>query len=483
MALQEYLRIVRRYWRSALTTLLLCVVAAAALTLLQKPTYTASSALYLAVESGDTAGELSQGATYAERQVKSFVSVATTAAVLQPVVEDLSLDLTPVELAKKLTVTSPTATSLIDVSATDGDPGQTARIADAVAGSLARAVDELSPQGGSGTGLVAASVIDPAVAPTSPTSPRPVVNLALGVVLGLLLGLGQAVLRSVLDTRVITAHDVEALTDSPLLGSIGHADDDSEGLTGTEGRQWANAEAYRRLRTNVGFVGLGGERRPSMVVTSSMAGEGKTQTVVNLARVLAQAGESVLLVDADLRRPQVATRMGLDSEFGLTDILTGREKLEDMLIDVVPGSLSVLPSGTVPPNPSELLGSEAMAHLLATVERQYDHVLFDAPPLLPVTDAVVLGGQTAGAIMVARSGKVKRPEFEAGTRLLGAGSVTLLGVVLNDVPTHGGGYYTGYYDTEYTSKAVGLPKAGEGSAVQKRKRAKADAEPVLDRRA
>lgn len=475
MELQQYLRIVRLYWRSAIATLLLCVVVAAAVTLAQKPVYTASSVLFLAVESGDSAGELSQGATYAERQVKSFVSVATTTVVLQPVIDELGLGVTSVELAKQLTVTSPTATSLINVSATDGDPAQAARIADAVAVSVTRAVDELSPSGGSGAGLVAATVIDPAVAPTTPTAPRPTVNLALGVVLGLLLGVGQAVLRSVLDTRVKTAEDLEGLTASPLLGSIGHIEDSSARASEHEGSQWANAEAYRRLRTNVGFVGLGGERRPSMVMTSSMAGEGKTQTVVNLARVLAQAGESVLLIDADLRRPQVAERMRLDNEFGLTDVLTGRGKLDEMVIDVIPGSLAVLPSGTVPPNPSELLGSEAMAHLLATVERQYDHVLFDAPPLLPVTDAVVLAGQTAGAIMVARSGKVKRPDFEQATRLLNAGSVTLLGVVLNDVPAEGKGNYTGYY-TSITPPS----DAAKNASGQKDKLTKARTDPVLE---
>lgn len=485
MELQQYLRIVRRYWRSAIATLLLCVAVAAAVTLVQKPIYTASSALFLAVESGDSAGELSQGATYAERQVKSFVTVATSSVVLQPVIDQLSLDLTPAQLANKLTVTSPTATSIIDVSATDGGPAQAALVANTVAESLKVAVDELSPAGVNGAKLVTATAIDPALAPTSPTAPRPAVNLALGLVLGMLLGVGQAVLRSVLDTRVLTPSDVEALTDSPLLGVIGHVDDTSARASEASGKQWANAEAYRRLRTNVGFVGLGGERRPSMVVTSAMAGEGKTQTVVSLARVLSQAGESVLLIDADLRRPQVAPRMRLDSEFGLTDVLTGREALEDMIIDVIPGSLSVLPAGTVPPNPSELLGSDAMAHLLATVERRYDHVLFDAPPLLPVTDAVVLAGQTAGAIVVARSGKVKRPEFESAAALLDSGSVSLLGVVLNDVPADGGARYTGYghgYYASYASAtATATPKTKRGrSRAEEKLKAHATAEPVLE---
>lgn len=457
MELQDYLRIVRHYWRSFLSTALLCISLAAGFTLLQSPTYTASSSIFLSVEGGGTAGELSQGASYAERQVKSYVNVATTAMVLQPVIDDLGLELTPAQLAKRMTVSSPTATSVIDIAVNDGDPELATRIANAVAASLQQAVVELTPEGPDGTGMVAASVIDPAVVPSTPTSPRPANNLALGALLGMLLGFGQALLRSLLDTRLRSAEDIAELTDAPVLASIGHVDTTAGRVVDPDGHHWAHGEAYRRLRTNVGFVGLGGERRPSMVVTSAVASEGKTETVVNLARVLARAGDSVLLIDADLRRHSVAARMGLDSQLGLSDVLTGRGSLKDLTIEL-DSHLSVLPAGTVPPNPSELLGSEAMAHLLATVERQYDYILFDTPPLLPVTDAVVLAAQTGGAIVVARSGVVRRPQLETALDLLEAGSVTLLGFVLNDVPasrTGGYGGYGGYYHSHEAAKTSG----------------------------
>lgn len=456
MELQQYLRILQDYWRSTLATLFLCVALAAGFTLLVTPTYTASSSVFLTVESGSSAGELSQGATYAERQVRSYVSVATTAKVLQPVIDDLQLDMMPSELAERVSVESPSATQIINVSVTDETPRMAALLADAVSQSLINTVDELSPPGPGGVRLVSATIIDQALVPNSPSSPRPIVNLGLGAFAGLVLGIGQAVLRNLLDTRVRSAADIEALTDAPVLASIGHVDTNPERATEATGAQWASGEAYRRLRTNVGFVGLGGERRSSMVMTSSVAGEGKTETIVNLARVLAAAGESVLLVDADLRRPQVAERMRLDSELGLSDVLTGRGSLPDLTIEVISGFLAVLPAGTVPPNPSELLGSEAMAHFIATVERQYDYILFDAPPLLPVTDAVVLGAQVGGAILVSRAEQVGRPQVEAALEVLETGDVTLLGVVLNDVPSFKDGRYGGYY-SQYAS-TVALAK-------------------------
>ena len=462
MELQEYLRVFKDYWRSALATLFLCIALAAGFTLMQTPIYTANSAVFLTVESGGTAGELSQGATYAERQVKSYVAVASTALVLDPVIDELNLDLTPTQLAKKLTISSPTSTSVIKISAQDSSPQQAAALGNSVARSLQDAVQELSPPGPDGVRMVSATVIDQAVVPTSPSDPNPVTNIALGVLLGLMLGFGQALLRNILDTRIRTNDDVERVTDAPVLASIGRLETTADRAANDNGTQWANAEAYRRLRTNVGFVGLGGERRSSIVVTSSVAEEGKTQTITNLARVLAQAGESVLLVDSDLRRPQIAARMGLDSELGLSDVLTGRGSLQDLTIQVAP-KLSVLTSGTVPPNPSELLGSQAMANLISEAESQYDYVLFDTPPLLPVTDAVVLGAQTGGTIVVSRSGVVRRPQLESALELMNAGEVTLLGIVLNDVPASSGsgyGSYGGYY-TSHVQKSKSEEKASK----------------------
>jgi len=445
MEFQQYLRILRRYWRSTLAVVLACVAVAALVTLLQKPTYSSTSSVFISVDSGGTAGELSQGATYAERQVKSYVEVVTSALVLEPVIRELGLDTTPSALRKSLMVSTPTATSVIQIEAQDQDPVLASQLANAVAESQQAAVAELAPPSAEGSGLVSATVVDQAPVPTGPTAPRPTVNLALGVVLGLMLGLAQAVIRSMADTHVRTVADIESLTEAPVLATIGHLTTTAGRASDSSGQQRSNGEAYRRLRTNVGFLGLGGERRPSFVMTSAIPDEGKTETVVSLARVLAQAGESVLLVDADLRRPSVAARMRLDAELGLSDVLAGRAVLADLVIPVGPGRLDVLPAGSVPPNPSEMLGSDAMAQAIASMERDYNYVLFDAPPLLPVTDAVVLSAQTGGAILVTRSGVVKRAHVEEAIGILESSRASLLGVVLNDVTETSPDVYQGYY--------------------------------------
>ena len=449
MEFHQYLQVVRQYWRSILAVLVLTVAAAAALTFAQTPVYSSSSAIFLTVDSGGSAGELSQGAVYAERTVASYVSVATTAIVLEPVIEELGLDLAPSDLAKELTVSSPPDTSILTIEARSEDPRQAALISNSVAASLLDAVDDLAPSGPAGTRLVSATVIDRAQPPEQPASPRPASNLVLGAILGAFLGVGQALLRSSLDTRVRSEDDVHKVTDVPILASVGRNTATRSKATGAATERWASAEAYRRLRTSVGFLGLGGERRPSMVITSSLAGEGKTETAVNLARVLAQAGESVLLIDADLRRPQVAQRMRLDAEFGLVDVLTGKGDLDDFKIEVSTGHLSVLPAGAVPPNPSELLGSAAMTQLITTAERGFDYVLFDTPPLLPVADALVLASRTGGAIVVTRSGQARRSELGSALSALASSDVPALGIVLNDAPATATTAVSGYYTSDF----------------------------------
>jgi capsular exopolysaccharide synthesis family protein len=209
------------------------------------------------------------------------------------------------------------------------------------------------------------------------------------------------------------------------------------------------AEAFRTMRTNLQFDDVDHELG-SVVITSSIAGEGKSTTCCNLAISLAQAGTRVILVEADLRRPKVADYMGLEGAIGLTNVLVGNLHIDDALQAWGNGNLHVLASGQLPPNPSELLGSQQMEHLLRELEGRADIVLIDAPPILPVTDAAVLSVMTSGVVMVVSAEKTRRDQVKrAASGITGVGGV-ILGTVFNKVPkrgaeSYGYGYGYGYY--------------------------------------
>ena len=461
MELPDYVNLVRRYWRSIVATALVVLGLATAASFVQQRMWTSTASLYIAVESGGNAGELSQGATYAERQVKSFVEVATSPYVLQPVIEELGLNITPAALAKNLTVVAPLNTSVIAISVQAETPEQAAERANAAAASLARAVDQLSPQGSRDERLVQATVIQPASPAERPTSPRILQYVLIGLLLGVLLGLAQALARDKLNTRVRSAEDIAQITNTPLIGAISRYQQTphTSGYSPTD-------EAFRTLRTNLSFLGLAGERRPSIVLTSSIASEGKTETAIRLAKTLAQAGEKVLLVDADLRRPQVAARMGLEGAAGLSHALSGQATAWELLQPGEVNGLDVLAAGAVPPNPAELLASDAMQAFLRLAEDRYDYVILDSPPLLPVTDAAVLASAAGGAIVVARSRVVSQQELATGLYSLSSAGATVIGIVLNDslpedgVASHSSSYY--YHQHSPTTEEA-IPEIPEAS--------------------
>ncbi len=431
MELTDYLRLLRKYWVSVLVIFVIGLASGTAVSMLATPVYTASAGVFLTVNSGDTAGELNQGSTYAENQVRSYAQVVTAPVVLQPVIDELGLGVTVATLAQQVTATVPLNTAIVNIDVTGTDPAVTADTANAVAEQLTRVVDELSPQTQSGSRSVKASIITPASVPIEWTSPRVVLNLALGALLGLLLGLGQAVLRFRLDTRVVGESDVAEVTDRSIVGSIAFDVDAAEHpLIFQATSQSIRGEAYRRLRTNLQFLQLSG-RKNSIVVTSSIAAEGKSTTSINLATTLADAGQSVLLIDADLRRPSVADYLNLDGSAGLTDVIIGRASLADVVQPLGRGNLHVLTAGRIPPNPSELLGSEPMEKLLAEATLNYDMVILDSPPLLPVTDSALLSRFCGGVLLVVGSGSVTRPELATAIGSLEAVDASILGLVLN----------------------------------------------------
>ncbi|AUZ35726.1 chromosome partitioning protein [Arthrobacter sp. PGP41] len=450
MELKDYLRIFRRNWILVTASLLLGLLGAGAATLLVKPNYVAETTLFAALQNTGSVTELQQGNVFTQARVQSYVKTVTTPTVLQPVIDNLGLDITPRALGSRITATSDMNTVLINISVADESPVMAAAIAQAVGNSLVEAVEELERPSSGSPSPVRLSIVAPAVAPTSPSSPNVRLNLALGVLLGLGAGLVFAILRSVLDTRLRGEVDFRRISDAPILGGINFDTDAAKKplLTQT-GAQSPRAESFRQLRTNLQFAHVSHESK-AVLVTSSLPGEGKSTTAINLAIALAESGQTVALVDADLRRPMVAEYLGLPRGAGLTTALIGKAELNDLLMPWGENALYILAAGQAPPNPSELLGSDKMRELISSLEATFDAVIIDAPPLLPVTDAAVLAQQVGGVVLVVGVQKVRTTDVEKSLGALRMVKADLLGAILNKLPAKGPDAYT-YSQYSYES--------------------------------
>ncbi|MFJ5698445.1 polysaccharide biosynthesis tyrosine autokinase [Arthrobacter sp. NPDC093139] len=456
MDIRDYLRIARRNWILIVSMMLAGLLAGGTASFLIKPTYTAQTDLFVAIQSSGTVTELQQGNTFSQARVESYVKTVNTSIVLAPAIQALGLSETAEQLSQRIDASTDPNTVLITITATDASPVQAAAIARAVGDSLIKVVDELERPKTGGESPVRLSIIAPAVAPSEPSAPNPRVNLALGAFVGLAVGIGLALLRTRFDTVIRGESDLRQVTDLPLLGGIAFDPDAArKPLLTQAGQQGPRAESFRQLRTNLQFAHATGGRN-SVVVTSSLPGEGKSTTATNLALAIAQSGQSVCLIDADLRRPMVDSYLGLERRAGLTTALVRQAELDALLQPWGDDHLYVLTSGEIPPNPSELLGSEEMQRLLARLESMFDTVIIDAPPLLPVTDAAVLSQHVGGVVLIVGSQKTTRQEVDKSLKALALVGGKVLGAVLNRLPMKGPDSYSySYYSYSTNSDSSG----------------------------
>ena len=442
MQIQELLAILRSRWRLIVATVLAVVSVAAVITLQTPPTYQAHTRVYLSAV-GD-AGTVNMY-QMPSAELDTILEVAQSPVVLDPVREELGLDGGQI---LGITAQAETGTPLIDITARARTPQAAADVATAVATKLAELSPDFSQMLAQSGGEVQAQTIVAASPPGSPISPDVGRNLALALLAGLFLGIGFALLRHNLDTRVRTAKDLAEMSGHPVLASVPMSKNGEAHQLFMETDPFSpHAEAIRRLRTNLMFVDVT-TRKHSFLVTSPMPGEGKTTTVVNLAMAMADAGTKVLLVDADLRNPSVAKTLGLEGSVGLTTVLLGRATLDEMMMQWGQTDLFVLPAGEIPPNPSELLGSEAMRDLFAQLTERFDFVLVDTPPVLPVTDAMVVDKLTGGSLMVVAANRTRKRHVADALRVFETSGAKLAGTALNMAPMESVAYY-GYYRQEH----------------------------------
>jgi capsular exopolysaccharide synthesis family protein len=406
--------------------------------------YQSTSSTYFSMRSASSGSDINQGSAYTQSQMLSFAQLAMSAVVLDAVRDDLDVDLTNSQIRNMTTVTIPQNTVILDVTAGSTDPEFAAELANSIADNLAQVVEEISPKDDAGNATVVARVIEPATPAAFQSSPNKQRDAVLGAFAGVLLAILAITVWTLLDTRVRSEEALRRITDLPVLGGIPRRKDGHRVALVVAEPNGTGAEAYRRVRSSLRFAAV--EHSISAIaVTSSIPGEGKTSTAVNLALTYAEAGLRVLLVDADLRRPMVAETLGLENSVGLTTMLVGAVDFEDASLPWGDTSLWVLPAGEVPPNPAELLASARMTELLRELRGKFDVMVVDTAPLLSVSDATIIAQSVDTTIVVADVSKVHLAQLARSLEALDRARAQVAGVLFSRVKRKRGDDYNYYY--------------------------------------
>jgi succinoglycan biosynthesis transport protein ExoP len=523
--LRDYLRVLQRRKGTIALTALIAVGAAVAYSFVQTPVYEATAEVLVQPRTSQQilTPTANQAGTDAKRAIDTEIKVVQSRTVADEVRKKLGR-------VPGVSVSAAGETDVIAVSARSTDAKRATRDANAYARSylevrrkrsvddflsagkevqakisdLQRQLDTLAVPPGSNSNLDAqrtsleqqqafyrqqldqfqvsaqisesggGQVVSRASTPNSPVEPKTIRNGALALVLGLVLGVGFAFVREYLDDSIRSKEDLERATGGlPVVGlipAVSNWKNHRTAFLATAAKPHSPAaEAYRTLRTSVQFLGLDHPIR-SLLVTSPTKEEGKTTTLTNLAVSLAQIGQRVILLDCDLRRPRIHQFFGMSNESGFTSVLLGTDPVAEA-IQPAQGypSLAVLPSGPPPPDPSELLSSQRTRDLLEALRSHCDILLVDSPPVLPVTDPLVLAALADSTLLVVSADQTSKRAVSRAVEVLTQIDTPLMGTVLNGVSPESGyayGYATGYYrrgsnETEPNGDRAGRPVRAE----------------------
>lgn len=462
MTFEDLWKIVRRYWVLILTASLVGLVLSTVYTFTREPKYSATSYAYVVAD--ENSGGSFAGSAFAQSKAQAWLPLFKSNAVADRVIERSNLDITASDLANRTTATLQDESPAVSVTVTAASPEDAKSIADGIVDATSAEVQRLEGK----TAGATIKVVSAAERPTRPSYPRPERILPLGLLAGMVIGFVLALIRRRQDTRIRTPEGLGELHTSPVLAVLPAI---SEREQESEHQSFQTREGLRQLRTNLRFIDV--DRPPrTIVLTSARMGEGKSTVASSLAKVLAQSGESVILIDADLRRPRLAPIFDLDSALGLTQLLAGEVSVAEVTQPSGTPGLQVITAGQIPPNPSELLGSQRMSALLG--ELREDHfVILDAPPLLPVTDAALLSAHADGALLVVQADGTRQEQVIHAVKNVERVGGHVLGMVLNRVNTkrlrsivygearYGYGAYGGY-GSEYVADGEAALSSNQG---------------------
>lgn len=433
-------------------TTLVAVLGALAFTLLTTPLYQASTRLYVSTTAGASVNDLYQGNRLSQERVLSYTELLMGRTLAQRTIDKLGLDMTAEELRAHVKASAKPDTVLIDVEVLDKSAVQARDIANALSDEFVVMVRDLETPEDKSRPDARVIVEQRATIPQSPVSPNKPLNLIAGLAVGMLLGIGIAVLRDLLDNTVKDRQTFEEITGVGLVGTIPlDKERRKEPAISFSTDNSGIAEAFRKLRTNLQFLAVDNPPRV-IVITSSMPSEGKSTTAINIALALAEAEHNVVLIDGDMRRPKLDKYLDLVPQVGLSTVLSGAASLSDVLQKTNFPGLTVITSGTTPPNPSELLGSMAARKLLSDLRAQFDYVIVDSSPLLAVTDAAVLAANSDGVLIMARFGQTKRDQLAHAVGNLVDVGAKPLGAVFTMTPERGHSTYSYSYYGDGTPK-------------------------------
>jgi capsular exopolysaccharide synthesis family protein len=466
VTLQEYGRLLRTRWVVIFLTTAIVLTGAVAVNLLTTPQYEASTRLFVSTTSGASANDIFLGNQSSQQRVISYTELLMGVTLAQRTVNKLGLDMNAVDLARNVKASSKADTVLIDVKVRDESPTRARDIADALSDEFVVMVSELETAPGAIAPDARVTVVQRASVPQQPVVPEKTRNLAIGLLLGIVLGIGAAFVRHLLDNTVKDQKTLEDITDAGVVGNIPLAKERrNQPAIAFNTDNSSSAEAFRKLRTNLQFLAVDNPPRV-VLITSSVPNEGKSVTALNIALALAEAEHQVVLVDGDMRRPVIDKLLDLVGTVGFSTVLSGQIPLAEALQKTSVPNLIALTSGVIPPNPSELLASLVAKRVLDDLRHRFEYVIIDSSPLLAVTDAAILATGVDGVLILARYGETKREQLTSSVRSLHDVGAKVLGAVLTMTPVRKNASYD--YGYSGYSGAPTIGPRGNGSGRRRR---------------